>query len=184
LLKFAKKYLTDPSYWTAMSGNRSYFEDFSSLFSLVKQQEQAKILNSQQPLNPAPAMSKMTLNQPKDLTSSLIASNMSQLKTSASMPATATNWNSATTLTSPTSNWPQQPAIMAAPAASSQWNATNNGNWGNAFDNLLPNKGAAKVPMNQLTTSMSLNQPLMPAMSSNNNSSTMLSADDIMNFLN
>jgi hypothetical protein len=150
-------------------------------------------------------MSKMTLNQPKDWTSSLIASNMSQLKTSASMPATATNWNSfgqtqqssqpvgnswvqsppASSLTSPTSNWSQQPAIMGAPT--NQWQASNNGNWGSAFDNLLPNKGQGKVPMNQLTTSMSLNQPLMPAMSSTNNnssSSTLLSADDIMNFLN
>jgi hypothetical protein len=174
---------------------------------MVKQQEQSKILNSQPPIKPISAMNTKLNSQPKDLTSSLIASNMHQLKTNNTMSTnnwpppqqqqqhTMNNWQQQTTITSPTSqsaansssmNWNHHPAIMPSPVvANNQWSSSaNNGNWNNAFDNLMPNK-TTKVPMNQL---QSLNQPLMPAMSNNvnNNNQTqnLLSADDIMNFLN
>lgn len=156
---------------------------------LTQQQEQNQRLQSQAAITPKPAALKIT-NKPKDLTSSLMDNQLSQLKlahnassnnntwfnsTSNSWNAQSSQTNLQSSVTSPSSN--QRPIV-----------SKKNDDWG-AFDDLLPKKG--KVPLNQLKTSNSQPTGFVQSSTSNNSfggvsnrkNNNELSADDIMEFL-
>lgn len=155
---------------------------------LTQQQELNQRLQSQTSLTPQAAPAR-TVNKPKDMTSSLMENQLSQLKLTHNTPNN-NNWFSSSTnsfnnnnnnsITSPTSS-----------SSSSQWTTTSkkNDDWG-AFDDLLPNSNnkRGKVPLNQMKTSAS--QPMNLMQHSNSGNSLLsnrkkneLSADDIMEFL-
>lgn len=158
---------------------------------LTQQQEQNQRLQSQAAITPKPAALKIA-NKPKDLTTSLMDNQLSQLKlvntpsnNNTWFNSTSNSWNAppqnsssfGSAVTSPNSN--QRPIV-----------SKKNDDWG-AFDDLLPNAKKGKVPLNQLKTSNS--QPTGFVQSSNSNNSfggvsnrknnNELSADDIMEFL-
>jgi SCY1-like protein 2 len=167
---------------------------------LVQQQEQNQRLQSQPAIAPKQAPLKIA-NKPKDLTTSLLENNLSQLKLTHSSSASDNNnwftsssnaWNSGSNnninnnnnnnhITSPTS---------------SQWNNSSSGgsskkndDFGDLFSSSNISK---KVPLNQMKNSNS--QPLnlmhhstsntgFGSMTNRNKNKNELSADDIMEFL-
>lgn len=165
---------------------------------LTQQQEQNQRLQSQPAITPKPTALKIA-NKPKDLTSSLVDNQLSQLKLTHSKSTNNNSWLNSTT----TSTWNAQPAPAQNVSSFGNFQATgtptNNSNqrpvsskktddWG-AFDNLIPSK-KEKVPLNQMKSSSS--QPTGFVQSSNSNNSfggisnrknNELSADDIMEFL-
>lgn len=174
------------------TGNVSAMSTSSSSLSLqdkqrlTQQQELNQRLQTQPAIAPKQAPLKIT-NKPKDLTSSLMDNQLSQLK----LAHNTTNNNS--WFNSSTNTWntsPQNNNTITSPTSnSSQWNAAakKNDDWG-AFDDLIPNSGKKKVPLNQMRTSSSQPVNLMQMSTSGNNSMTNrkkneLSADDIMEFL-
>lgn len=164
---------------------------------LTQQQEQNQRLQSQPAITPKPTALKIT-NKPKDLTSSLVDNQLSQLKLTHSKSTNNNSWLNSTTTTN---TWNAQPAQNVSSFGNFQATATpanninqrpvstkKNDDWG-AFDNLIPSK-KEKVPLNQMKSSSS--QPTGFVQSSNSNNSfggisnrknNELSADDIMEFL-
>lgn len=163
---------------------------------MVKQQEQAQRMQTTQKIAPTVVPPKIQAI-PKDLTSTLIESNLKQIKAPVIQPAwnngnnimstgTGTNWNNTTNFASFTST-----ANGDAPnnwASNSSNTSTTNPNWGsfnqfatvgggstvnqqnnnwNALDNLLPNKTSNKIPLNQM---QSANQSLLMPESNNSRS--------------
>ncbi|XP_059616909.1 SCY1-like protein 2 [Phlebotomus argentipes] len=149
---------------------------------MAKQQEQAQRLQKQATVVPKVAPAK-----PKDLTSTLIEANLSQIKTTPATRASAINNNpsmawSPTTTAAP-ANW-NNAVWTPMPANTSQWN-NNRGapaNW-TALDSLLPqNKSTGKMSLNQMQTT---NQPLLmnPSQNQSKSSTNQLSTQEIMDFL-
>jgi SCY1-like protein 2 len=164
---------------------------------LTQQQELNQRLQSQASIAPQAAPSRAP-SKAKDMTSSLMDNQLSQLKLTHNTSSnnnnswfggggggsSTTSWNSSTqnnnnnSITSPTSN------------SSSQWTSASkkNDDWG-AFDDLLPNSNRkGKVPLNQMKASSSQPLNLMQHAVGGNNSisnrkKNELSADDIMEFL-
>lgn len=158
---------------------------------LTQQQEQNQRLQTQQAITPKQAALKIA-NKPKDLTNSLVDSNLSQLKLTHSKSTNNNSWLSSST----TSQWQAAPtqnsfgSIQTPP--STQRTATpsskKNDDWG-AFDDLLP-RAKEKVPLNQMRSSSSQPTGFVQSSSSNNSfggisnrKNNELSADDIMDFL-
>jgi SCY1-like protein 2 len=152
---------------------------------LTQQQELNQRLQSQSSLTPQTAPSRAT-SRPKDLTSSLMDNQLSQLKlTHSTSSSNNNNWFSP-----PTSSWSgggtsqNNNNSITSPTSSA---AKKNDDWG-AFDNLLPNK-KGKVPLNQMKSSASQPLNLMQhgggggSGSISNRKKNELSADDIMEFL-
>lgn len=157
---------------------------------LTQQQEQNQRLQSQPSITPKQAPLKIT-NKPKDLTSSLVENNLSQLKlTHASNTSNSWFSSASNTFASTTQNNNFQSPITS-PSGGGQWNAATsnkkNDDWA-AFDDLLPNK-KNKVPLNQMKSSNSASGLLMHTSNNNNfgglsnRKNAELSADDIMEFL-
>lgn len=160
---------------------------------LTKQQEQNQRLQAQPSITPKPAPLKIT-NQPKDLTSSLVDSQLSQLKLAHSKSANNNNWFNSTTNT-----WTAQPTqnnnygnfqSSGTPLMSNQRpvSTKKTDDWG-AFDDLIPSK-KEKVPLNQMKSSSSQPSGLVQSSNANksfaglsNRKNNELSADDIMDFL-
>lgn len=160
---------------------------------LTQQQEQNQRLQAQPAITPKPAALKIA-NKPKDLASSLVDNQLSQLKLTHSKSTNNNSWFNSTSNT-----WNAQPTqnnnygnfqSSGTPLISNQRPASTkkNDDWG-AFDDLLPSK-KEKVPLNQMKSSSS--QPTGFVQSSNSNKSfgglssrknNELSADDIMDFL-
>jgi SCY1-like protein 2 len=152
---------------------------------LTQQQEMNQRLQSQPAIAPKQAPLKIA-NKPKDLTTSLLDNNLSQLKLAHG--ASASNNN--TWFNSTTNTWNQQQTqnsnFITSPTSSS---TKKNDDWG-AFDDLLPNAKKGKVPLNQLKTSNSQPSGFVQTSGSNNSfggvsnrKNNELSADDIMEFL-
>lgn len=161
---------------------------------LTQQQEQNQRLQSQAAIAPKQAALKIN-NKPKDLTSSLVDNNLSQLKLAHSnstnnntwLGSTSNNWNaSAASPVSSFGNFQSPPTASASnqkPLVSKK-----NDDWG-AFDDLLPSK-KEKVPLNQMRPSSSQPTGFVQSSGSNNSfkgvsnrKNNELSADDIMEFL-
>lgn len=172
------------------NNNSSAMSTSSSSMSLqekqrmVHQQEQNQRLQSQQAITPKPAALKIA-NKPKDLTSSLLDNNLSQLKLTHSKSTNNNTWFNTTSNTPPAqnNNFGNYTSGTTQPTSTKK-----SDDWG-AFDNLLPSK-KEKVPLNQMRSSSS--QPSGFVQSSNSNNSfgglsnrknNELSADDIMEFL-
>lgn len=166
---------------------------------MVAQQEMNQRLQNQTPMMPAAVPAKQ-VTKPKDLTSTLIESNLSQMRIATpTTPAAQPAWNQ---------QQPQQAnfasfgnAFQSTPAL--QWNtpATQNTSMQWTTQQVVPNSNSLnslnslfqkndRVPMNQMQKTMTspVAAPSMNFMNNtnnNNNSSTnMLSKDDIMDFLN
>ncbi|KAG5671519.1 hypothetical protein PVAND_001713 [Polypedilum vanderplanki] len=150
---------------------------------LTQQQELNQRLQSQASLTPQAAPAR-TVNKPKDITSSLMENQLSQLKLTHNT-SNNNNWFSQST------NSFNNNSITSPTSSSSQWTTISkkNDDWG-AFDDLLPNSTnkRGKVPLNQMKTSAS--QPMNLMQHSNSGNSLLsnrkkneLSADDIMEFL-
>jgi SCY1-like protein 2 len=155
---------------------------------LTQQQEQNQRLQSQAAIAPKPAALKIA-NKPKDLTSSLMDNQLSQLKLAHN---TSPN-NNNTWFNNSTNTWNAQTSgNVQSPTSSNQRPTVSkkNDDWG-AFDDLLPNAKKGKVPLNQLKTSNSQPTGFVQSSTSNNSFGGMsnrknnneLSADDIMEFL-
>lgn len=169
---------------------------------LLAQQEMNTRLQSQSPLAPMASQAK-PINKPKDLTSSLIESNLNQIRGQPlwAQPTMTTTPNNSNTFTpfntfqttnmtsSATPQWNQPPV-------QSQWATSNttipHSSSLNSFNNLFQSK--EKVPMNQMQSIPKTNQmaPLLPSggnfglnnnNSNNNQTNIQLSKDDIMDFL-
>lgn len=161
---------------------------------MVAQQEMNQRLQSQTPIMPAAVQSKQP-SKPKDLTSTLIESNLSQMR----ITPTPTN----TTWTQPSQNnsfasfnaFQSSPALQWNQPAQQQWTSptqlpiTNSSSF-NALNSLFPSKND-KIPMNQMqgNANKAMTAPLAPNMNfmnntNNNNQTNVLSKDDIMDFLN
>lgn len=149
---------------------------------MVQQQELNQRLQSQGAITPKAAPLKIA-NKPKDLTTSLLENNLSQLKLTHSTSNNNNNWFS-----SSNSSWgtPTQSSNNNTITSPSQ---KKNDDWG-AFDDLIPNSSGSKkkTPMSQMkhSTSQPLNlmQHGTSGSSVNNRKKTNdLSADDIMEFL-
>lgn len=156
---------------------------------LVLQQEQNHRHQTQSAITPTEVPQRI-INKPKDLTSSLLDSNLSQLKLTHNNSNNNTWFNNNSTNNNFTTSHSATGSLAKSP--SNQWGESNNSsknNWG-AFDDLVPSTKAAKVPLNQMTNRSS-NQPAPLLMHSTNNNTynksikgnNNLSADDIMEFL-
>lgn len=155
---------------------------------LTQQQEQNQRLNSQAAITPKPAALKIT-NKPKDLTTSLMDNQLSQLKLAHNTASNNNTWFN-TTNTQHSSFGSLQSTVSPPPASNQRPTVSKkNDDWG-AFDDLLPSK-KEKVPLNQLKTSNSQPTGFVQSSTSNNSFGGMsnrknnneLSADDIMEFL-
>lgn len=161
---------------------------------LTQQQEQNQRLQSQASIAPKQAPLKIT-NKPKDLTSSLVDNNLSQLKVTSSKSVNNNSWFN----TSTNSFTPQNQAApcnsfanfqVPAPVSNQRPKVSKKtDDWG-AFDDLLPSK-KEKVPLNQMKGSSSTPSGFVVSSNPNNNfgglsnrKNNELSADDIMEFLN
>ena len=159
---------------------------------LTQQQEQNQRLQAQPSITPKPAPLKIT-NKPKDLTSSLVDSQLSQLKLTHSKSTNNNTW-----LNSTSNNWNAQPTqnnnygnFQSVPSSTSNQRPASTkkqDDWG-AFDDLLPSK-KEKVPLNQMKSSSSQPSGFVQSSGSNNSFGGLsnrknndLSADDIMDFL-
>lgn len=154
---------------------------------VVQQQELSQRLQSQAAITPKPVPMKVG-NKSKDLTSSLLENNLSQLKLTHSTSNNNNNWfnTSANSWASPTqssNSSNNNNNSITSPSSSSQ---KKNDDWG-AFDDLLPNASSKKkVPLNQMKTSTSQPLNLMQhssASMTNRKKTSDLTADDIMDFL-
>uniref|UniRef100_A0A6B2EG24 Protein kinase domain-containing protein n=1 Tax=Phlebotomus kandelakii TaxID=1109342 RepID=A0A6B2EG24_9DIPT len=153
---------------------------------MAKQQEQAMRLQRQQAIIPPAPVATAAPAKPKDLTSTLMEANLSQMKNVVSTRGNAINNNTSTTAWSPTT--------AAAPTWNSAvWSPTsgNAGQWNNnkatpanwtALDSLLPqNKSSGKMSLNQMPTT---NQPLLnPSQNQSKQPANQLSTQEIMDFL-
>lgn len=172
--------------FTSMSTSSSTLS-FQDKQRLTQQQELNQRLNTQPAVVPKQVPLKIA-NKPKDLTTSLMDNQLNQLKLTHNTANNNNNWFNSTTSTWNTS--PQNNNSITSPTNSStQWSSASkkNDDWG-AFDDLLPNSGKKKVPLNQMKTSSSQPVNLMQMSNSGNNLMTNrkkneLSADDIMEFL-
>lgn len=164
---------------------------------MVAQQEMNQRLQNQASIIPAQVPPKQP-TKPKDLTSTLIESNLSQMRIT---PTPAMQPNS--TWTQNTSqNFASFNAFQSTPAL--QWNTPTpaqqswtsppqpvpNSSSFNSLNNLFTTKND-KVPMNQMQggANKTMTSPLAPTMNfmnntNNNNQTNVLSKDDIMDFLN
>lgn len=174
-----------------MNFNDSVLKSYLFLFNfqsrLVIQQEQNHRHQTQSAITPTEVPQRI-INKPKDLTSSLLDSNLSQLKLTHNSSNNNTWFNN-----NSTNNNFSTATGSSAKSPSNQWgesNNTNKNNWG-AFDDLVPSTNkAAKVPLNQMTN-RNTNPPAPLLMHSTNNNTynksikgnNNLSADDIMEFL-
>lgn len=177
---------------------------------MMQQQELNQRLQAQAPLAPTAAPIK-TPNKPKDLTSTLIESNLNQIKATTLQPPSNQNnspWNlggSGSGISS--SGWiqqtPTQPnnshvfsAFQSAPAPALQWGnntqtlTSPTNQWSSLNTYASFNNRHDKIPMNQMgAPSVSSNySPLTPLSSNGNNNqtntlTTKLSSNDIMDFL-
>lgn len=159
---------------------------------LTQQQEQNLRLQSQAAITPKPAALKIN-NKPKDLTTSLMDNNLSQLKlqhpaanNNTWFNSTTNTWNATTTQNSNFANL-QSPTKPAANQRTTTSKKTDD--WG-AFDDILPGAKKGKVPLNQMKASSSQPSGFVQSSSSNNSfggisnrKNNELSADDIMEFL-
>lgn len=149
---------------------------------MVQQQELNQRLQSQGSITPKAAPLKIG-NKPKDLTSSLLENNLTQLKLTHST-SNNNNWFN-TSNNNSNSSWSTPSANNNTVTTPSQ---KKNEDWG-AFDDLLPNSSTKKkTPMNQMKHSSSQPLNLMQHSSSsssmtNRKKTNDLSADDIMEFL-
>ncbi|XP_063705477.1 SCY1-like protein 2 [Culicoides brevitarsis] len=157
---------------------------------MVAQQEMNQRLQTQAPIMPSAAPQKQ-VTKPKDLTSTLIESNLSQMRitpTTNNQP----NWQQPANFASFGNAFPSQPAATTTTNwnTTPSWNSTiPNSSSLNSLNSLMPMKND-KIPMNQMQKT--LTSPIAPSMSfmnSTNNNSTstttnVLSKDDIMDFLN
>jgi SCY1-like protein 2 len=161
---------------------------------LVQQQEQNQRLQSQATIAPKPAPLKVT-SKPKDLTSSLMDNQLSQLKlshnTSNNNSWFGNNTNSWNAQSNPNSSFGNVQSSVTSPNSNQKpLVSKKNDDWG-AFDDLLPNSKKGKVSMNQLKTSNSQPTGFVQTSTSNNSfgglnnrkNNNELSADDIMEFL-
>ncbi|XP_055712763.1 SCY1-like protein 2 [Phlebotomus papatasi] len=154
---------------------------------MVKQQEQVQRLQRQPTLAPAPTASTPAPVKPKDLTSSLIEANLSQIRTP-NTRGNAINNNSSLSWTPSTTQQPTtwNSAVWSPTSASGQQQWNNNkatpANW-SALDSLLPqNKSSGKMSLNQIPT----NQPLLMSQGqsqSQKQPTNQLSTQEIMDFL-
>lgn len=122
------------------------------------------------------------------MTSSLLDSNLSQLKLTHNSNSNNNTWFNNSSNNNFTTSHSATGSI--AKSTSNQWGESNKNNWG-AFDDLVPSSNkTTKVPLNQMTN-RSTNQPTPLLMHSTNNNTynksikgnNNLSADDIMEFL-
>jgi SCY1-like protein 2 len=146
---------------------------------MVQQQELNQRLQSQGTITPKAAPLKIA-NKPKDLSTSLLENNLTQLKLTHSTSNNNNNW-----FNTSNNSW-------GSPASNNNTITTpsqkKNDDWG-AFEDLVPNSSKKKTPMNQMKNSAS--QPLNLMQHANSSSSMtnrkktndILSADDIMEFL-
>ena len=159
---------------------------------LTHQQEQNQRLQTQAAITPKPAPLKIT-NKPKDLTTSLMDNQLSQLKLAHNTSSNNNSWfNTSTSSFTAQSNPNSSVASFAtSPNATQQPTVSKkNDDWG-AFNDLVPNSKKGKVSMNQLKTSNSQPTGFVQTSSSNNSfgglnnrkNNNELSADDIMEFL-
>lgn len=168
---------------------------------VTQQQELNQRLQSQSSLTPNAAPLKTT-HKPKDLTSSLMDNQLSQLKLTHSASASSSSNNNNTWFNSTTNAWNSNnnnnnnvTSPTSSSSSSTQWTGgvtatvmnKKNDDWG-AFDNRLPNNSNKKVPLNQMmktSSSQPLNLMHMGGGSSSvtNRKKNELSADDIMEFL-
>lgn len=144
---------------------------------MVQQQELNQRLQTQPAITPKAAPMKVG-NKAKDLTSSLMDNNLSQLKLTHSTSNNNNNWFN----TSTSSNSFNNNNSITSPTQKK-----NNDDWG-AFDDLLPTSSSKKkVPLNQMKTSTSQPLNLMQHTSTssmtNRKKTNDLTADDIMDFL-
>lgn len=156
---------------------------------MVQQQEQNQRLQTQSAITPKPAPLKI-INKPKDLTTSLMDNNLSQLKLAHSTSTNNNTWFNTTTNTSVASFGNFQSPVTS-PVSNLQLNSTKkNDDWG-AFDDLLPGAKKGKIPLNQMKQSSSQPTGFVQSSGSNNSfggisnrkNNNELSADDIMEFL-
>lgn len=164
---------------------------------MVRQQEQSQRLQNSAELVPKiPAMgsahTKVQATKPKDLTSTLIDSNLNQIKSPQSQSgnnnwttsSNSSNWATGSSNSSWNGNFAGFPAVTSPTVPPAPTSSSNNGNNWSALDNLLPTK-PQKLPMNQMGA------PLLMAHSAvgNGNNSqaggapNQLSQQDIMEFL-
>lgn len=147
-------------------------------FRLAQQQEQNRRLNSQPAIVPKAAPLKIT-SPPKDLTSSLLDSNLKQLKLTHNTSNNNT-WFNNNSASGAGSNWNSQTTTSRV--------GNNNNDWG-AFDSIQPISRAAKIPLNQMSNSnsqsllMHTNATGSFSSANKSKSSNVLSSDDIMEFL-
>lgn len=161
---------------------------------LTQQQEQNHRLQSQAAITPKPAALKIN-NKPKDITSSLMDNNLSQLKLTHSTSSNNNTWFNSTT-----NNWNPsasqnsfgnfQSPVTSPDSSSQKLNPPKKNDDWSAFDDLLPNAKREKVPLNQMKNSNSQPSGFVQSSSSNksfggisNRKNNDLSADDIMEFL-
>lgn len=160
---------------------------------LTQQQEQNQRLQSQASITPKQAALKIA-NKPKDLTTSLVDNNLSQLKITNSKSSNNNTWfNNSTNSLNSQSAQSNSFGNFQAPVTSPSSNqrplvSKKTDDWG-AFDDLLPSK-KEKVPLNQMRGSSSQPSGFVVSSNSNNNfgglsnrKNNELSADDIMEFL-
>lgn len=143
---------------------------------MVQQQELNQRLQTQGAITPKAAALKIS-NKPKDLTSSLLENNLSQLKLTHS-----TSNNNNTWFNTSNSSWGNNNTVTTP-------SQKKNDDWG-AFDDLMPNSSSSKkkTPLNQMKNSTSQPTNLMQHANSstsmtNRKKTNDLSADDIMEFL-
>lgn len=146
---------------------------------LVQQQELNQRLQTQGSIAPKAAALKAPPKS-KDLTSSLLDNNLSQLKLSHSTSNNNNNWFQP----QPSNSW-NSPAPAQNNNSITSPSQKKNDDWG-AFDDLLPNNSSKKkVPLNQMKSSSSqpLNLMQHSASMTNRKKTNDLTADDIMDFL-
>uniref|UniRef100_A0A0C9RB40 SCYL2 protein n=1 Tax=Fopius arisanus TaxID=64838 RepID=A0A0C9RB40_9HYME len=164
---------------------------------LAKQQETHQRLQSQSPLTPKAASKPMKMN-PKDLTSTLLENNLSQLNLSAKVPNSQPNYSSLTSTwnSGGKNQWDVQSPVSETksnlvPSWSS--NGMNTMSWGSQVTspvNQMSNWGNSKPinSMNQNTGAFGMTlgsaMPLASSLNSSQPKSANLSTQDIIDFLN
>lgn len=147
---------------------------------MVQQQELNQRLQTQGSIAPKPSAVKASTKS-KDLTSSLLDNNLSQLKLSHSTSNNNNNWFQ------PANSW-TSPAPAQNNNSITSPTQKKNDDWG-AFDDLIPNSSSSKkkLPLNQMRSSSSQPLNLMQHSASssmtNRKKTNDLTADDIMDFL-
>lgn len=168
---------------------------------MVAQQEMNQRLQSQTPIMPA-AVAPKQQTKPKDLTSTLIETNLSQMRIAPQPSQMNNTWTQNTSQnfatfnafqSTPAPQW-NTPAPVASVQQQQNWNAPTQvppSNSFNSLSNLFPTKND-KIPMNQMQggVNKTMTNPLVNSSmnfmntTNNNNQTNVLSKDDIMDFLN